>query len=74
MEEKSAGSQTLVILMLSILFVYFLLSAQYESYLLPLAVLLAKDVGYSHSLASCRTFCTRSLVASLSNYFARWQI
>ncbi len=45
LEEKSAGSQTLVILMLSILFVYFLLSAQYESYLLPLAVLLSIPTG-----------------------------
>lgn len=45
LEEKSSGSQTMVILMLSLLFVYFLLAAQYESYLLPLAVLLSIPTG-----------------------------
>ncbi|MDT0676406.1 efflux RND transporter permease subunit [Autumnicola musiva] len=44
-EEISAGGQTLFIFMLSILFVYFILSAQYESYLLPLTVLLSLPVG-----------------------------
>lgn len=45
LEEKSSGDQTMLILMLSILFVYFLLAAQYESYLLPLAVLLSIPTG-----------------------------
>ncbi|MFD2600140.1 efflux RND transporter permease subunit [Sphingobacterium corticis] len=45
LEEKSSGNQTVFILLLSILFVYFLLSAQYESYLLPLAVLLSIPTG-----------------------------
>ncbi|RAJ08865.1 hydrophobe/amphiphile efflux-1 (HAE1) family protein [Chitinophaga skermanii] len=45
LEEKSSGNQTMVVLMLSILFVYFLLAAQYESYLLPLAVLLSIPTG-----------------------------
>ena len=44
-EEQSSGSQTLYIFILSLLFVYFLLSALYESYLLPLAVLLSLPVG-----------------------------
>ncbi|UBZ08025.1 efflux RND transporter permease subunit [Salegentibacter mishustinae] len=44
-EEVSAGSQTTFILILSILFVYFILSAQYESYLIPFAVLLSLPVG-----------------------------
>ncbi len=44
-EEIAAGSQKTIIFILSILFVYFLLSAQYESYLLPLAVLLSLPVG-----------------------------
>ncbi len=44
-EEVSAGTQTATILILVILFVYFLLSAQYESYLLPLAVLLSLPLG-----------------------------
>lgn len=44
-EEQSAGSQTLYIFVLCLSFVYLLLSAQYESYLLPFAVLLSVPVG-----------------------------
>lgn len=44
-EEISAGSQTLYIFMLCLIFVYFLLAAQYESYMLPFAVLLSLPVG-----------------------------
>ena len=44
-EEISAGNQTMFIFMLSILFVYFILAAQYESYLVPLAVLFSLPVG-----------------------------
>lgn len=44
-EEQTAGSQTVVIFMLSLLFVYLILSAKYESYILPLAVLLSLPVG-----------------------------
>ncbi|MBP1840175.1 efflux RND transporter permease subunit [Formosa algae] len=44
-EEVNAGSQTTFIFILSILFVYFLLSAQYESYLLPFAVILSLPFG-----------------------------
>ncbi len=44
-EEVSAGNQTMVIFLLVIVFVYFLLSAQYESYLLPFSVLLSLPLG-----------------------------
>jgi HAE1 family hydrophobic/amphiphilic exporter-1 len=44
-EEQNASSQTVYIFILSLLFVYFLLSALYESYLLPLAVLFSLPVG-----------------------------
>jgi hydrophobic/amphiphilic exporter-1 (mainly G- bacteria), HAE1 family len=44
-EEQNAGSQTVFVFILSLLFVYLLLSAQYESYLLPFAVLLSMPVG-----------------------------
>ncbi|QQT26394.1 efflux RND transporter permease subunit [Sphingobacterium spiritivorum] len=44
-EESQSGSQTILIFALSILFVYFLLAAQYESYILPWAVLLSVPVG-----------------------------
>lgn len=45
LEEQSAGGQTLFIFMLCLVFVYFLLCAQYESYVLPLAVILSLPVG-----------------------------
>jgi len=44
-EEVNAGNQTTTIFLLSIVFVYFLLAAQYESYLLPLSVLLSLPLG-----------------------------
>ncbi|MBC7902786.1 MAG: efflux RND transporter permease subunit [Gemmatimonadaceae bacterium] len=44
-EEVGSSGQTGVIFLLSILFVYFLLAAQYESYVLPLAVILSVPTG-----------------------------
>lgn len=44
-EEKKTGGQTAFIFLLSIIFVYFLLAAQYESYILPLAVILSVPTG-----------------------------
>ena len=44
-EEISSGGQAIVVFLLCLVFVYFLLSAQYESYILPLAVLLSIPTG-----------------------------
>jgi len=44
-EEISSGGQSLVIFMLSLVFVYFLLCAQYNSYILPLAVVFSIPTG-----------------------------
>lgn len=44
-EEINASSQTLIIFMLCLVFVFFILSAQYESYLLPLSVILSLPGG-----------------------------
>lgn len=44
-EEVSSGSQTILIFMLCVVFVYFLLSAQYESYLLPFSVIFSLPLG-----------------------------
>jgi hydrophobic/amphiphilic exporter-1 (mainly G- bacteria), HAE1 family len=44
-EEIAAGNQTGFIFMLVIVFVYFLLCAQYESYILPFAVLFSLPIG-----------------------------
>ena len=44
-EEIAAGSQQTLIFILSIVFVFFLLAAQYESYVLPFAVILTVPAG-----------------------------
>lgn len=44
-EEISAGNQTTFIFILVILFVYFILAAQYESFLIPLSVIFSVPVG-----------------------------
>ena len=46
-EEVNAGSQTVFIYALCVIFVFFLLSALYESYIIPLAVLCSLPVGLS---------------------------
>ncbi|TRW22550.1 efflux RND transporter permease subunit [Flavobacterium zepuense] len=49
-EEIIAGSQAAGVFLLSLIFVYFLLSAQYESYVLPFAVLLSLPVGIAGAI------------------------
>ena len=44
-EEINAGSQTVMIFILVVVFVYFLLAAQYESYMLPFAVIISLPTG-----------------------------
>jgi HAE1 family hydrophobic/amphiphilic exporter-1 len=44
-EEIISGGQSTVIFLLSLLFIYFLLAAQYESYILPMAVILSIPTG-----------------------------
>lgn len=44
-EEISSGGQSAVIFIMSLVFVYFLLAAQYESYILPLAVICSIPTG-----------------------------
>jgi multidrug efflux pump subunit AcrB len=44
-EEIKTGDQTTFIFLLSVLFVFFLLAAQYESYILPFAVILTVPTG-----------------------------
>jgi HAE1 family hydrophobic/amphiphilic exporter-1 len=44
-EEISSGGQSTIVFLLCLVFVYFLLSAQYESYILPLAVILSIPTG-----------------------------
>ena len=49
-EQSSSGSTTAMIFALCFVFVYLLLSAQYESYILPLVVLLSVPSGLMGSL------------------------
>lgn len=45
LEEKESDSQTWLIFLLSIVFIYYLLAAQYESYILPFSILLSVPTG-----------------------------
>jgi len=44
-EESESGNQVLLIFIMSVVFVYFLLAGLYESYILPLAVILSIPTG-----------------------------
>lgn len=55
-EEQSSGAQSTYVFILCIVFVYFLLSAQYESYLLPFAVLLSLPVGLAGTFLFAKAF------------------
>lgn len=44
-EEIASGGQSTIIFILCLVFVYFLLAAQYESYILPLSVILSIPTG-----------------------------
>ncbi|MCX2680585.1 efflux RND transporter permease subunit [Galbibacter sp. EGI 63066] len=53
-EEIASAGQSGLIFALSILFVYFFLSAQYESYILPLSVLLSLPIGVMGAFISTK--------------------
>ncbi|MEJ6980095.1 efflux RND transporter permease subunit [Pedobacter sp. P351] len=55
-EELSAGGQTIFIFLLVIVFVFFLLSAQYESYILPFSVLLSLPIGLAGAFIFAKLF------------------
>jgi HAE1 family hydrophobic/amphiphilic exporter-1 len=44
-EEMSSGNQSVLIFMLSVIFVYFLLAGQYESFILPFSILFSLPIG-----------------------------
>lgn len=55
-EESTSGNQTIIIFVLSIVFVYFLLSAQFKSYILPLAVLFSLPIGLAGAFMFAKMF------------------
>lgn len=44
-DQANAGSQSIVVFLISLMFVYLLLSAQYESFILPMSILLSLPIG-----------------------------
>lgn len=55
-EESQASGQEIIIFALCLIFVYFLLSAQYESYLVPWAVILPLPIGLAGSFIFANLF------------------
>ncbi|WP_320111640.1 efflux RND transporter permease subunit [Draconibacterium orientale] len=53
-EEVSSGNQTIIIFILSLIFVYFLLAAQYESYIMPLSIIVSLPIGIAGSFIFAR--------------------
>ncbi len=53
-EEIASGNQSILIFALSVIFVYFLLAAQYESYILPLSILFSLPIGIAGSFIFAR--------------------
>lgn len=55
-EQNSSASATAIVFGLCLLFVYLLLSAQYESYILPLSVILSIPLGLMGSFLFAKMF------------------
>ena len=55
-EEIIAGGQAAGVFLLSLIFVYFLLAGQYESYVLPLSVILSLPVGIAGAIGFVNLF------------------
>ena len=53
-EEIASGNQSILIFMLSVIFVYFLLAAQYESYIVPFSILFSLPIGIAGSFIFAR--------------------
>ena len=64
-EAQSSGSTTGIIFVLCFVFVYLLLSAQYESYILPLAVLLSVPFGLMGSFIFVNGFSALGSIPAL---------
>ncbi len=55
-EEANTSNSTALIFVLCIMFIYLILSAQYESYILPLAVILSVPFGLAGAFAFTQLF------------------
>jgi len=62
-EEIAAGNQFSMIIILCVVFVYFLLAAQYESFIMPLSILFSLPVGI------CGSFIFARLIGVSNNIY-----
>ncbi len=53
-EEMASGNQSLLIFILCFIFVYFILCAQYESFILPLSIIITLPIGIAGSFIFAR--------------------
>lgn len=65
-EQSASGSTTAIVFGLCFLFIYLLLAAQYESYLLPLAVLLSVPFGLHGSFLFIQGIGSLSLLPGVA--------
>lgn len=56
LQEEESGTTTVYIFIMSLVFVYFLLSALYESYLLPFAVIFSLPIGLAGEMLFIKLF------------------
>jgi HAE1 family hydrophobic/amphiphilic exporter-1 len=72
-EEISSGGQAGIIFALCLLFVYFLLCAQYESYLIPFAVILSIPFGIFGVFLFIKLFgIDNNIYVQVGSYYAYW--
>ena len=51
-QEKQTGNQTVIVFALALLFIYLFLVAQYESWMLPISVVLSVPIAFAGAVAS----------------------
>ena len=69
-QEKQVGNQTYYVFGFALLLVYFVLAGQYESWILPLAVILCVPLALLGTVAALTTLAATSVAASQSGVAA----
>ena len=69
-QEKQLGNQTYYVFGFALLLVYFVLAGQYESWILPLAVILCVPMALLGTVAALTTLGAISVAASQSGVAA----
>ena len=68
-EQNTSAASTAIVFGLCLLFVYLLLSAQYESYILPLSVILSVPFGLMGSFIFAKIFGINNTTIMLYNTY-----